>query len=758
MSLHFEPVWSWWITIPLCIVLIGMVLLSYPRRVQHLGKLHRRVLVGLRLFAALVLCLAMLRPAIQFSETDRNQAVLYVIGDASRSMTVPDGPGGMTRREAMLSTLAETQPQFEKLSELIDIRYYDFADRLTAVEKLEDRTDGLVSAIGFSLDELLRDAGEQTVLGAILFSDGAERIPVGTVDARSTARRWGELQVPIYTVGHGGAGSRGAGYDLAIEDLVVDRLAFEKNVVPISAKVRAIGVAGRDLSVRVMIEDRQGVKVGESGVLKPARQAPGSTPVKKIRPAGNSEVIPVDLSFVPVLPGEYKIAIQVDVLDGEIKDTNNIRETVITIQQGGIRVAYFDRPTRFEPIWIRRLNSDTRIQLDFQPIREGEFRGQSSIDESWFVSGSYDAYIIGDVPADVFGPRVLRKLAAAVDDGAGLLMIGGYNNFGPGGYAGTSISELMPVEMKRSEVQAKGEIDPLLHYQRELKIIPTTAGLKHFVMQIDKGGNNRERWAKLSPLERGSKLKARDGGLVSVLAETKDGTPLLVAHDVGRSRVAAFAGDTTWQWVTVDDDLDAHQRFWRQMVMWLSHKEDESNLPVWVQVDPKNFAPGQDVPIEFGAQENGARIADAKFEIQITNPNGDPLPAIAMKNDEVDSATFKQTKLQGDYWVRARATRDGNALGIDAYTRFIVDARDPELDNPVSDFALLEEIAALSGGDVLPPEQLSNRLETWLNDGIPNLEITRFSTTTLWDNWVFLIVFVGVLSTEWFLRKRRGLV
>jgi hypothetical protein len=242
------------------------------------------------------------------------------------------------------------------------------------------------------------------------------------------------------------------------------------------------------------------------------------------------------------------------------------------------------------------------------------------------------------------------------------------------------------------------------------------------------------------------------------LAQSEDGKPLLVAHDVGRSRVAAFAGDTTWQWVTINDDLDAHQRFWRQMVLWLSHKEDDRDLPVWVRVDPKNFAPGQTVPIEFGARVDGQPVDDATFEVEVTSPDGLAAPAVAMKNGETDSAQFKQTESQGDYWVRVRALRKGQGLGLDAYTRFIVDARDPELDNPVADFALLEEIGALSGGDALPPEQLANRLNAWLDEGIPNLELTRFTNVTLWDNWPFLISFVGILSAEWFLRKRRGLV
>jgi hypothetical protein len=289
---------------------------------------------------------------------------------------------------------------------------------------------------------------------------------------------------------------------------------------------------------------------------------------------------------------------------------------------------------------------------------------------------------------------------------------------------------------------------------------PTSAGLKHFVMQIDADGKNSARWDSLAPLAQGNRLKPKRGGLVQTLAETPDGIPLLMAHDVGGARVAAFAGDTTWLWVSRNEDLEAHQRFWRQMILWLAHKEFDDESQVWVKVEPRNFAPGQKVPIEYGARgEDKQPLDDVTFKVQITNPAKETFDVPTLRGgDSRFTSDFTETMQPGDYLVHVAGTRNGQPFGPGAYTRFIVDSRDAELDNPAADHKLLEEIAELSGGDSLTPEQLSERLQAWVDKGIPNLEMTRVSRINLWDNWPFLICFVSVMSLEWFFRKRRGLV
>ena len=129
MKLVLDPIWSWPVVAFAIGALLALVLMTYPPRIRHLPPLYRRLLLGLRLAGAVLLVLAMLRPAIQHRETDSKTAVLLVIGDQSRSMGTKDAPGGISRRDQMLKTLSEIDTQIEALADEIEIHYYDFAEK-----------------------------------------------------------------------------------------------------------------------------------------------------------------------------------------------------------------------------------------------------------------------------------------------------------------------------------------------------------------------------------------------------------------------------------------------------------------------------------------------------------------------------------------------------------------------------------------------------------------------------------------------------
>lgn len=758
LQLAFDPVWSLPVSLLTAVGLIVFVLLTYPRRVRHLPAGWRRTLVALRVLIALTLAFAILRPELQWTRKSRKAAMLVVLGDSSRSMQTADGPANTTRRAVLIKTLQEAEPTIQKLKKEMEVRYSDFDREPRSVEKPDPAAPGEQTAIGFALESILREAQATGLSGIFLHSDGAQRaLQPHDVDPRVIARRLGELQIPIFPVAYGSTSTTDTSLDLIVEDLLVDPEAFVKTTVPLRAKLRVLGAAGKKLTVRLKVEDlktREGLKSGE---LKVPPDKNDAQPVVFHETTRNADVIQVDLSYIPDVPGEYKIRVEVEALEGEIKTTNNFRDTLLTVRKDGIRVAYFDAAWAPEQKWLRLLNATRQVQIVFQPVRGGHQRDLNSIDAEWFQPGSYDVYIIGDVPAKVFGPELLKQLAARVDEGAGLMMIGGHHSFGAGAYAETPLADLLPVAMRTSEALIGDDIDPALRHPDELKMIPTPRGLSHYVMRVESADKNRATWLGLPPLDGANKLRPKND-FVEILATSDQGIPLLLANEAGKARVMAFAGNTTWRWAT-HGFRNVHQRFWRQMILWLARKEDFRDQPVFVSIDPRVYSPGAPVRLTFGANTpDGIPITDAEFDVAVINPKGESQKVSALRLDNKFSADFRQSEHPGDYWVSVTArSKNGQPIGS-ATSRFLVDERDLELDNSAADHALLAELASLTGGRVVAPEQHGAFLERLQKEGLVRREETEVTRRPLWDNWPFLIVFVTLLATEWTIRKLRGLV
>src|SRR5437016_4696976 len=129
MNVIVEPIWPWAVVALVIAGLLALVITTYPARVRHLPKLTRRILFGLRLASVAALAMAMIRPALEFRNTDRAPAVMYVLADASRSMSTPDGPAGTTRRKAVVNLMAECKALWEQLGKSVEIRFVDFAEQ-----------------------------------------------------------------------------------------------------------------------------------------------------------------------------------------------------------------------------------------------------------------------------------------------------------------------------------------------------------------------------------------------------------------------------------------------------------------------------------------------------------------------------------------------------------------------------------------------------------------------------------------------------
>ncbi len=300
----------------------------------------------------------------------------------------------------------------------------------------------------------------------------------------------------------------------------------------------------------------------------------------------------------------------------------------------------------------------------------------------------------------------------------------------------------------RSDVQLPGPVK-----MRPAKPL----GLRHYLMALGEGDNREKIWDTLPPLEGANKLGPPKPS-AQLLADTPDGKPILVVQDAG-GRVMAFAGDSTWRWWMEGFEAQ-HKRFWRQVILWLAHKDESAEGSVWVKLAQRRFAPRQRVDFTAGAQSpQGEPLTDAQFEAEVTLPDQSKQKINLVQQGDHVSGAFDQTQTAGDYSIAVTARHGGTPVGS-AKSRFLVFEQDLELDNAVADPTLLASLSAMTkdvGGQSLAPEELPELLRR-IQEKPMELEVETLVKQTPWDTWPFFLLFVGLISVEWYLRKKWGLV
>ena len=173
-----------------------------------------------------------------------------------------------------------------------------------------------------------------------------------------------------------------------------------------------------------------------------------------------------------------------------------------------------------------------------------------------------------------------------------------------------------------------------------------------------------------------------------MLAEADDPQrhPLLVAGQSGDGRVLAFAGDSTWRW-QMGGFGDAHRRFWRQCVLWLAKKDEQTEGRVWIRLAGRRAMRGTRVDFAIGAEDaQGEPVDTAQFRSDRANagwPHESTCGPTKIRR-RTGTATFRETTKPGDYRITVTAKDGAETLGT-AEARFLVPDQDLELDRPAAE-------------------------------------------------------------------------
>jgi len=279
---------------------------------------------------------------------------------------------------------------------------------------------------------------------------------------------------------------------------------------------------------------------------------------------------------------------------------------------------------------------------------------------------------------------------------------------------------------------------------------------------VPEKAQNADVWRTLPPPHWISGATALAGSEVLVEAEIPEAPhghlPAVVFRPFGAGRVLYHAFEDSWRWrYEVADEY--HVKYWNQVGNWIAE------LPfavrdkfVALDAGAITYRPGESADVRVRVKDGQGRpVTDAVVDAVLYR-DGARIAVLRMAPDENAGGLFRGRTAPleaGQYEVgiesAAIAERDARAR-----TSFKVEPRETgELTQLNLNEDLLRQMSIASGGQYLREENLSR-----LTDLLAPLSHGRVieSDTVLWQSFWWFVPIIMLLTLEWILRKRTGLV
>jgi uncharacterized membrane protein len=738
-DLHFEGVApSWWWLWPVMIV-AGAVFLVWTYHGIFQRSEHRLTwwLLALRGFGLLLLVLILAKPTWTRESEQVDAGRVAVIVDTSRSMSLPDA-GGTTRYsrarvavEQLTKALERERKGSRLVVDLFDITGTPLKDGLPE-QPTAERTD-----LGEALRKAALQLRSRPVAGLVLVSDGMDNT------GRPNFHDWEDTSLPVHDLGFP-AGESGD-LDLIVRKPQAPGRVLVHNEMRVEVPVSKTGKAAAEATVSI----------------KRGREVLASQ--KVTLPEGEAEQI-VPLTFTPQQPGHFVFTAAVEGAAGERFLGNNAVHFPVRVDKEPIKVLYLEGFLRWEYKYLKaRLEDDPDVALASVVRRVSpelpEARGKDRLTADRLKP--FDVIILGDMEANFLSRPEYDEIVRWLDGkNHSLLVLGGYNSFGPDGLRKTPLADVLPVVLAT---------EPPYQSDEPFRLQLTEKGQSHpiFLLSRDRV-KNADIW-KDAPRLQGLNLVQRAKPGAEELAVhpqlQRDGKPavvLAVQRAGGGGQVMVLTADTTWQWgrfarlLGQNDTL--YGRFWSQAVRFLAGRGLDDERPLLaVSTDKAIYEVGKRVEITAARQPRPDNdLADARTSAEIVTPSGQTV-SVELK---VDSSNPDESKgdfspsVGGRYELAAALSAAGKPLANQA-AEFLVQGSDLELSNTGTNPANLRALAEATGGvylDIDRADELAAKIAP------KERRTARVLRSEYWNSPVLFTVFLLAVTGEWFLRRRNHLV
>lgn len=601
-----------------------------------------------------------------------------------------------------------------------------------------------------NLATALKSAGAEAKLergAVVLLSDGQHNEGESPLEV---ARILGGRGLPLYTVGFG---SQTKPRDLAVVKIDAPDSVFFEDRIQGQITLKDDLPAGLPFTVMVQDADKilwQQAMVSDGSNL---RKVPFSFEVSdlvKERLKGKSND-----TQVTAVPLDLKVRVSAVEGDRELENnTGALRVRALTQKR---RIMIIDGRPRWETRYLRNMfERDEQWQVNAimagatgtdTAFPRGDKDGQFPNDAA--LLQPYDLVIFGEVPRAMFRDEELTWLRDFVSARGGALVFIDGARQRLKEYADSPLGPLFPVEWKGEGIR-----------EANMKVSLTERGatLPPFALTPDKS-QNIEVWGNLRAVHWVAQVAALPGSETLIEADAGGKKlPSVVMRAFGAGKVLYEAFDDSWRWrYEVADQY--HVRYWNQIADWMAE------LPFAVRdrlisldAGSLTYRPGDSADLRVRLRDGQGRpVTNASVDAVLTR-DGRRVATIRLTPDDNAGGLFRgrTSALEpGSYEVgvesAAIAERDARAR-----TSFKVESlRTGELTQLSLNEDLLRQMSAVTGGEYLREENIDRLID--LLAPMSQGKVIE-SDTVLWQSYWWFLPIVLLLTAEWIIRKRTGLL
>lgn len=767
-SLEWRLRWDWnwplWATVLAIVAAALWVTSIYFREKSLAGKGMRTLLSLLRLTVIGLVLLMFAQPAIEWFHRTRPRLVLLV--DQSASMETldryPEATADISRLQACQKFLLDGNPPLiEEWQTDFDLAVVTFAEQIEQVnevdksfkKQLEENlqaktlTSNAETRLGDAIDFSLRELSGKPAVAIVLLTDGIATEGQTLQQAAERARR---LRIPIYPVA---IGSDRRQPDVAVQNLLVEEIVFPGDRLEVEATVHATGFEGKE--VEVTLRNAASSKTPTRILAQTTIKLPANEATKTVR-----------LAIQPTEPGELTLELAIAPLSEEANPENNIARQVIEVRNQKIRVLFAQSQPSYEYRALKSLlERDPAVELrvllqeadaDYSTVDDTALQAFPTSEKELL---QYDVLLLGDLDPGLL-PRSVWPLVErfVTEHGGGMVGISG-PNFMPFAFRGNrSLEALLPMELKllnplRSQIVGK----------EAFAVRPTVLGWRTPSLQLgETQAASRDIWQALPPvlwILRLENLKPSAQVLAEATREVSrlgPRLPVILRHYVGAGEVLFHATDETWRWRWQTDDR-YFARYWGQVVRRLGRgRLAAGRQGVQLIADRSLYKPGEPVQLQAKFRNPAQAPADGDSAlVQLQGALG-PTRQVTLQRHMGHRGLFNATVnnlLPGRYKMQLLHPD----LGSPADTTHF------EIQEPPREFAQvavndegLKRAAVISGGKfytLASASQLSQALGT-----LPQHRLAESPPRPLWNTHAAMALLLMLLTCEWLLRRRHGML